>query len=251
MRSKNMRLQGKIALITGSSRGIGKHIALAMAEEGAKVVITFYDKQEGEKEKAIESARETGSDLIIPFDQRSRESVRSMMKQVNDKYGRIDILVNNAGINKPGDFDKITDDDWDLVVDTNMKGVFICCQEALPYLRENARVINISSISGQIGGPRTPSYAASKAGIMALTHNLARFVGHRGITVNCVAPGMIESEMLHATMPKSLQVIEAEKLLVRRKGQMEEVGDLVAYLATGKAGFITGQTININGGMWP
>lgn len=250
-----MKLKDKVALITGSSMGIGKHIALAMAAEGARVIITFYEGPEGSAEGEAEAARrvadETGAELVLPFDQRNRRSVREMMGKVAAKYGRIDVLVNNAGVNKTGDFDKITDEDWDFVLDTNLKGVFICSQEALPFLSDGARVINIGSVSGQYGGPRTPSYAAAKAGVMALTHCLARFVGGRGITVNCVSPGMIESELLDKTMPKTLQSSEFDKILLKRKGTMGEVADVVTYLATEGAGFITAQSINVNGGMWP
>ena len=172
------------------------------------------------------------------------------MQRVFDRYGRIDVLVNNAGINIVGDFDEITDQDWQAVIDVDLKGVFTCCQEVLPFISDSGRVINIGSVSGQYGGPRTPSYAAAKAGVMALTHCLARFAGHRNITVNCISPGTIQSDMLASTMPASLRDTVLPMVLLKRLGTIDEVAETVAFLASDGAGYITGQTINVNGGIW-
>ena len=245
-----MMLKDKVAIVTGSSRGFGTTIARSLAREGAKAVITYWREQEGEETLARDIASEVGADLIIPFDVRDRASVRHLMKMVAETYGGVDILVNNAGINIVGDFDQITDEQWDAVIDVDLKGTFICCQEVLPYIRDNGRIINIGSVSGQYGGPRTPSYAAAKAGVMALTHCLARFVGHRGITVNCVSPGSIASEMLDETMPKVLKEKVFPNILLQRLGTPEEVAETVTFLATDGASYITAQTIGVNGGLW-
>jgi 3-oxoacyl-[acyl-carrier protein] reductase len=245
-----MRFQDKVVVVTGSSRGFGATIARAFAREGAQVVISYWREQEGERELAETVAREVGAELVVPFDVRDRESVRELMRLTAQRYDRIDILVNNAGMNLVGDFDEITEEMWDAVLDTDLKGVFICCQEVLPYMREGGRVVNIGSVSGQYGGPRTPSYAAAKAGVMALTHCMARFAGPRGITVNCVSPGAIESEMLDSTMPASVADQVFPNILLKRKGTQEEVAQTVLFCAAEGSSYLTGQTIAVNGGLW-
>lgn len=244
-----MDLNGKIAIVTGSSRGFGAKISETFNQYGAKTVITYLEGDEIEKEKAERLSEKIGSDLVLPLDVRKRVSVSELMQQTYDRYGKIDILVNNAGINIVGDFDKITDEDWQSVIDVDLKGVFICCQEVLPYISDSGRIINIGSVSGEYGGPRTPSYASAKAGVMALTHCLARFVGEKNITVNCVSPGPIQSDML-STMPKKLHDATFSMILLKRLGKVEEVAETVAFLASEGAGFITGQTIGVNGGVW-
>lgn len=244
-----MNLNGKIAIVTGSSRGFGAKIAKTLNRYGAKTVITYLEGDNIEKEKAESVAKNIDSDMILPVDVRERLSVRSMMNKTYDYYGQIDILVNNAGINIVGDFDKITDKDWQSVLDVDLKGVFTCCQEVLPFINESGRIINIGSVSGEYGGPRTPSYACAKAGVMALTHCLARFIGEKNITVNCVSPGPIQSDML-GTMPKDLHDFVYSQVLLKRLGSVEEVAETVAFIASKGAGFITGQTIGVNGGVW-
>jgi 3-oxoacyl-[acyl-carrier protein] reductase len=245
-----MDLKNKVALITGSSRGFGAEIARTFAKYGAKVVITYYSEDKSEKLNAEKIGKETSSELILPLDVTKRDSVKNVMSTIAKKYGKINILVNNAGINKPNDFDKQTEEEWNEVLSVDLIGVFLCCQEALPYLSDNGRVINIGSVSGQYGGPRTPSYAAAKGGVMQLTHCLARFVGHRNITVNCVSPGMIESPMLDNTMPKTLHNSLFPQVLLKRLGKANEVAETVAFLASDGAGYITAQTIAVNGGLW-
>ena len=244
------RVDGKVCVVTGSSRGFGAEIARTLAREGGQVVVTYFREQEGEAARAREVADAIGAELVLPFDVRDRESVRDLMQAVAGKHGRIDVLVNNAGVNVVGDFDQITDDDWDTVLDTDLKGVFICCQEVLPHMPDGGRVINIGSVSGEYGGPRTPSYAAAKAGVMSLTHCLARFVGPRGITVNCVSPGMIESEMLDDTMPAEMKERLLRDVLLDRLGDPHEVAEAVLFLASDAAGYTTAQTISVNGGLW-
>lgn len=185
-----MRLKEKVCVITGSSSGIGEAIARGYAKEGAKVVITYNTN----KENAEKIAKEVGSELIVHLDVKDRNSIKKAFEEINNKYGHINVLVNNAGINRTADFDKQTEDEWNEVINVNLTGPFRCCQEVLPYITDYGRIINIGSLSGEYGGPRTPSYAAAKMGLMSLTHNLARFLGHRNICVNTLSPGVIGNE---------------------------------------------------------
>lgn len=241
-----MLLENKIAVVTGSSRGIGAAIARAFAREGAKVVVTYYTQ----KEKAEKIAEEIGSEISIQLNVCNRGSVKNLFQTTVNRLGKIDILVNNAGINITGNFDKISDEDWDKVLDVDLKGVFICCQEVLPHIKDGGRIINIGSLSGEYGGPRTPSYAAAKAGVMALTQCLARFVAHRGITANCLSPGIIESELTEKTMSSSLFEKIKPTILLGRMGRLEEVAETAVFLASDGASYITAQTISVNGGAW-
>jgi 3-oxoacyl-[acyl-carrier protein] reductase len=240
------RLKDKVALITGSSRGIGAAIARAYAREGAKVVICY--RRAAEEAKAV--AGETGAELVLPLDVTRRASIRSAFETVVAHHGKIDVLVNNAGINITGDFDEISDEDWDTVLECDLKGVFLCSQEALPHLRDGGRVINIGSLSGECGGPRTPSFAAAKAGVMSLTHDLARFVAKRGITVNCLSPGVIASELTDQAMPALLREKILPLVLVERLGRLGELEEAAIFLASEGSGYITAQTISVNGGAW-
>ncbi len=241
-----MRLKGKVCVVTGSSRGIGAAIARAYAREGATVAVTYKSS----KEAGEEVARECGSELCLPLDVCSRESIRACFAAVAERHDRIDVLVNNAGVNRTGDFDEITDEMWDDVVDTDLKGVFLCCQEALPHLPDNGRVINIGSLSGEYGGPRTPSYAAAKMGVMALTHCMARFVAHRGITVNCLSPGVIDSDLTTQSMPPFLKEKILPLILLGRLGRYDEVTEAAIFLASEGASYVTAQTLSVNGGAW-
>ena len=245
-----MLLKDKVSLVTGSSCGFGENFARAFAREGSVVVITYLDGDMHQKANAEKIAAEIGVELVMGVDVSKRQSVQEMFKKVKAKYGRLDILVNNAGINRTADFDKQTERDWLDVLNVNLKGPFICSQEALKIMPNAGRIINIGSISGQYGGPRTPSYACAKAGLMSLTHNVARFVGHRDITVNCVSPAMIESEMLEMTMPQEMKKSLMEDVPLKRLGKQDEVTEAVVFLASAGGGYISGQTIGINGGLW-
>jgi|SRR3989344_3639953 len=239
-----MRLTEKTALITGSSRGIGRAITLAFSEEGAKVAICYFR----EKEKAQKVVKKIGRGaVIVQLDVRDRKSIKTAKAWVKNNFDtKIDILVNNAGINIPNDFDKISDDDWHNVVSTNLDGVFRTSQELLPLIRTGGRIINIASVSGQIGGPRSSHYAASKAAVIALTQNLALFCAKRKILVNAISPGYIESEMAKAA--EKLPIID--RIPLSRLGTLEEVAKVAVFLASDDSSYITGQTINVNGGLY-
>lgn len=241
-----MRLRDKVCVVTGSSRGIGEAIARGFASEGAKVVITYSTQ----KEKAEKVAKDIGAELVIQLDVRDRGGIKDAFKKIAGFYGKINVLVNNAGINRTADFDKQTEEEWDEVIDVNLTGVFRCCQEVLPFLTDHGRIINIGSLSGEYGGPRTPSYACAKMGVMALTHNLARFLGPRGICVNTLSPGVIANEFTEATMAPSVRSLIDSLLLIKRAGTYADLVGGAVFLASDESAYLTAQTLSINGGAW-
>jgi len=245
-REKKLRLKNKICVVTGSSRGIGAAIARGFAKEGAHVVITYNTNSE----KAKEIAQSIGSELILKLDVKNRESIHNCFKEIAKKFGRIDVLVNNAGINRTADFDKQTDEEWDEVIDVNISGVFRCCQEVLPHISDYGRIINIGSISGEYGGPRTPSYAAAKQGVIALTHNVARFLGKRNICVNTLSPGVIAGEFTENSMAPDVKETVLRLMLIKRFAKYDEMVGAAIFLASDESSYLTAQTISINGGAW-
>jgi len=246
MGASALRLKDKVAVVTGSSRGIGAAIAKAYAAHGAKVVITYRESEQ----PARQVATQTGSHIVMPLDVCDRPSIRRVFEATRETYGRLDILVNNAGVNHTADFDKQTDEQWQAVLDTDLTGVFRCCQESLPFISDFGKIINIGSLSGEYGGPRTPSYAAAKAGVMALTHNLARFLGPRNICVNCLSPGVIGGEFTDRTMAPSVKEQAFSLMLIKRYGEHEDIAAAAVFLASGDANYMNGQTLSINGGAW-
>jgi len=242
----DMRLSGKVAIITGSSSGIGEAIARKYRENGAEVVVTYNNK----KDAAFKIASEIGSELCLHLDVRNRDSIRNCFKKASDKYGDINILVNNAGINRTADFDKQTDEEWNEVIDVNLTGPFRCSQEILPFIADFGRIINIGSLSGEYGGPRTPSYACAKMGLMALTHNMARFLGSRNICVNTISPGVIGNEFTDATMSQAVRETATSLMLIKRFATVDEMTGAAVYLASDESSYMTAQTMSINGGAW-
>lgn len=241
-----MRLKGKVAVVTGSSSGIGEAVARAYAREGAKVVVTYNTKME----PATSIAREIAAELVCHLDVRDRGSIRACFQAAFDRYGRIDVLVNNAGVNLTADFDKQTDEEWDIVLDIDLKGPFRCCQEVLPFISDGGRIINIGSLSGEYGGPRTPSYACAKMGLTALTHNVARFLGPRNICVNTLSPGVIGNEFTERTMSPAVKDTALSLMLIRRFARVDEMTGAAVFLASDESSYLTAQTISINGGAW-
>ena len=244
-------LSGKNAVVTGGSRGIGRAVALGLAEAGADVVLTFREK----RDEAENVARDIGNmghrALVLQMDVADRASVEAAAKDAR-AFGAISILVNNAGINKPTDFDKVTDEDWDNILATNLKGPFICAQTFLPLLKEasGGSIVHIGSVSGQYGGPRTAHYAASKAGLMSLAQVIARFGAQYNVRSNTVAAGLIASDMAAAGMAAASVQKAAETIILKRMGTTQEVADAVVFLASDAASYITAQTLNVNGGLY-
>jgi 3-oxoacyl-[acyl-carrier protein] reductase len=242
-----MKLNGKIALVTGSSRGIGKIIAEKFAQEGAFVIITYIKNK-----KIAEKIHKTlPNSLVLQLDISKKKSIENAIEQILKKWGRIDILVNNAGVNDPKDFEEITEKDWDFVLDTNLKGTFLISQKIFSIMKKQnfGRIINISSISGQYGGPRTVHYAVSKAGVISLGHCLSRWGAPHNITANNIAPGIIATEMSKDILKTKLGKEIIDKVLLKRPGTSQEVANLAIFLASEESSYITGQTYNVNGGL--
>jgi len=244
-------LSGKNAVVTGGSRGIGRAIALGLAEAGADVVLTFRENR-AEAEKVVQQIQAEGRRaLALQMDVTERASVAAAAKDSRG-FGPVSILVNNAGINKPTDFDQVSDEDWDTILATNLRGPFVCAQTFLPLIAEagGGSIVHIGSVSGQYGGPRTAHYAASKAGLISLAQVIARFGAPKGVRSNTVAAGLIASDMAAAGMAAASVQKAAEAIILRRLGQTREVADAVVFLASEASSYITAQTINVNGGLY-
>jgi len=241
-----MRLSNKVAVITGSSGGIGEAIARSYASEGASVVITYSTK----RKEAESIAEQIGAELVLHLDVRDRLSIKKVFKEVYERYNKIDILVNNAGVNRTADFDKQTDEEWNEVIDVNLSGPFRCSQEVLPFISDFGRIINIGSLSAEYGGPRTPSYACAKMGLTALTHNLARFLGSRNICVNTLSPGVIGNEFTEKTMAPEVKKTALSLMQIKRFAKVDEMCGAAVFLASDESSYMTAQTLSINGGAW-
>jgi 3-oxoacyl-[acyl-carrier protein] reductase len=245
-------LEARNAVITGGSRGIGRAIALGLAEAGANVALTYREKRD-EADDVVRAIEKLGRKaLAIQMDVADRSSVEAAAKDARGALGPISILVNNAGINKPTDFDKVCDSDWDDILSTNLKGPFVCAQVFLALLAEtkSGSIVHIGSVSGQYGGPRTAHYAASKAGLISLAQVIARFGAQFGVRSNVVAAGLIASEMAAVGMAAASVQKAAEGIVLKRMGTPQEVADAVVFLASDASSYITAQTINVNGGLY-
>jgi 3-oxoacyl-[acyl-carrier protein] reductase len=244
-------LQSKNAVVTGASRGIGKAIALGLAEAGADVIVTYREKRE-EADAVVAQITALGRRAVAhPLDVTDRASVEALVKDAKS-FGPISILVNNAGINKPTDFDKIEDADWDTILNTNLRGPYLVSQAFLPLLSAagGGSIVHIGSVSGQYGGPRTAHYAASKAGLISLAQVIARFGAQYGVRSNTVAAGLIASEMAAAGLANAAVQKAAETIVLKRMGTTQEVADAVVFLASDASSYITAQTLNVNGGLY-
>ena len=245
-----MSLNGKVALVTGGSRGIGKAIVTALADAGAKVVIN-YQRDTAAAETTLSEVKDKGGEgVIYQADITSLEECENLVKATLDHFGRIDILVNNAGVRRDNLLALLKEEDWDVVIDTNLKGVFNCCKAALrPLLKQKSggRIINIASIAGLEGNSGQSNYAAAKAGVVAFTKSMAKEIGRRGITVNAIAPGFIETDMTDE-LPDNLKAEAKERIALGKFGAPDDVAEAVVFLAGG-AGYITGTVISIDGGL--
>jgi 3-oxoacyl-[acyl-carrier protein] reductase len=244
-------LAGRNAVVTGGSRGIGRAIALGLAGAGADVALTYREKHEDAQQVVHEIEALGHRAIALRMDVTDRSSVEAAARDAG-KLGAISILVNNAGINKPTDFDQVSDADWDMILAANLKGPFVCAQVFLPLLREagGGSIVHIGSVSGQYGGPRTAHYAASKAGLISLAQVVARFGAPHGIRSNTVSAGIIASEMGQAGLAAASVQKAAEAILLKRLGHASEVADAVVFLSSDASSYITAQTINVNGGLY-
>ena len=240
----------KVALVTGASRGIGKAIALHLAHQGAKVVINYRTQKEAAKAVVVAICRAGGDAFAFEADVSNPTQVAALMKKVLQRWGRIDILVNNAGITRDGLLMRLHEEDWDAVVDINLKGAFLCTRAAIrPMIRQRwGRVINISSVVGTIGNPGQTNYAASKAGLLGFTKSLAKEVASRNITVNAVTPGYITTDIVEDLSDRLKRQI-LSRIPASRFGSSEDVAHVVAFLASEEASYLTGQVIGVDGGL--
>jgi 3-oxoacyl-[acyl-carrier protein] reductase len=246
------RFPGKVVLVTGSSRGMGAAILEAFARAGATCIVNYFDDPDGQNRR---DADETAARLrrnqvpvhVLDADVRQFASVERLMKRVGEAAGGLDILVNNAGILRDRTMKKMTAEDWQSVIQTNLDGVFHCSKLGAEILRDGGRIVNIASIAGIVGFHGQANYAAAKAGVIALTKVQAKEIARRGITVNAVAPGVIQTPMLQGLKPEVLAEYE-KQIPVGRIGKPEDVAHAVLFLACEESGYITGQTLPITGG---
>lgn len=243
-------LKDKVAIVTGASRGIGREIAITLARYGAKVIVNYC----GSKEKAEEVVEliksEGGIASTYQGDVADSEAMKQMFADVLKEYGSIDVLINNAGITRDNLILKMSDEDFNAVIDTNLKGVYYCLKQVSKIMlkQRSGRIINISSIAGVIGNAGQINYSASKAGVIGMTKALARELGSRGITVNAVAPGFIKTDMTDK-LPDAMKDTYVNQIPLKRFGEVSDIAETVAFLASDKAAYITGQTISVDGGM--
>jgi 3-oxoacyl-[acyl-carrier protein] reductase len=245
-----VELSGKVALVTGSAQGIGKAIALLLAKNGADVVVSDINL-----EKAQETANEIEGmgrrSLAIKVNVADLTEVERMLEAIVEQFGRIDILVNNAGITRDRLILRMTEEDWDAVLNVNLKGTFNCTKAAIRYMskQKSGKIVSIASVSGEMGNPGQANYAASKAGVIGFTKTIAREFAARGINVNAIAPGYIQTPMTDAIPEKANEALK-QMIPMERLGRPEDVAQAVLFLVSENSSYITGQVINVNGGIY-
>ncbi|MEG0797930.1 MAG: 3-oxoacyl-[acyl-carrier-protein] reductase [Acidaminococcaceae bacterium] len=245
-----MLVEGKIALVTGGSRGIGKAIVLALAKAGADVAINYAGNVTAAEAVASEVRAMGRRVLLVQGDVADTEVCAGIVEQVVAELGRIDILVNNAGITRDGLLMRMKEEDWDAVLNTNLKGVFNCTKAAIKYMmkQKSGKIVNITSVVGIMGNAGQANYAAAKAGCIGFTKSIAKEVASRGITVNAVAPGFIATDMTSA-LPEKVVAEMASGIPLKRAGAPTDVAQAVLFLTSDAASYITGQTLQVDGGM--
>ena len=246
-----MTLSGQIAVVTGASRGIGRAVAFSLAQAGAYVVVNYRGNQAAAEESLAAVVDAGGKGELAQFDIAIEDQVEEALKKVVDAHGKIDILVNNAGVTADNLLIRMKPTDWDQVIGINLKGTVLCTKAATRHMigERYGRIINIASVVGQMGNVGQALYAASKAGIIGFTKTVAREVATRGITVNAVAPGFIETDMT-AKLPEKLREEFLKKIPLGRFGTCAEVAEMIVVLAGAGSGYITGQVFNVNGGLY-
>lgn len=243
-------LSDKVAIVTGASRGIGRFIAVALAVQGAKVVASARNAEA--LESLVAEIRTQGGDAVaVVADVAVEAEANNLIEQTVTTYGTVDILVNNAGITRDGLLLRMKNDDWDAVLDTNLKGAFLCIRAAAKFMskQRSGRIINISSVVGEMGNAGQVNYSASKAGLLGLTKSVARELARRNVTVNAVTPGFIVTEMTEKMTDKAREAM-TEQIPLGRLGEAEDVANAVLFLASDQSSYITGQVLGVNGGMY-
>ncbi|MDD3532100.1 MAG: 3-oxoacyl-ACP reductase FabG [Candidatus Shapirobacteria bacterium] len=247
-------LTGKIALVTGASRGIGQGIALCLAKQGADVAVNYHSSAD-QAQEVVKKIEDLGQKSIaVRADVSKSDQVKAMVEKTVQEFGRLDILVNNAGVLNYKTLDQMTEEDWDWVIDTNLKGQFLCVKAAAPLMEKNGwgRIINIASVASGgvgVGYPALAHYCASKGGVVALTEGLAVELGVKGITVNAIAPGAVETDMAKGvTEDEQVKQGLLARLPIKRIGQPEDIGAAAVFLASDEASYLTGSVIYVDGG---
>lgn len=246
-----MNLAGKVAVVTGGSRGIGRAICIRLATMGALVYVNYVSRSSAAEETITSIRKAGGRAEIISFDVAESTVVQNSFKKIVSEAGSVDILVNNAGITRDGLMARMKEEDWDAVIDTNLKGAFLCAKAASREMMKKkwGRIVNVSSVSGFAGNPGQVNYSAAKAGMIGLTKAMAREYASRNITVNSVAPGYIATEMTEFLSKEVREQIQKE-IPLASFGKVEDVAGAVAYLVSDDGRYITGQTLHVNGGMY-
>lgn len=244
-------MQERVAIVTGSSRGIGRATALGLARQGYQVVVNYHHNRE-KAEEVLQEIRAAGTyGLVIGADVSKPEEARELIETSVKEFGRIDVLVNNAGINQDQLMLRIKDDEWERVINTNLSSAFYCSRAAVRHMlkKRYGRIINISSVVGIGGNAGQTHYAAAKAGLLGLTYSIAREYGSRGITANAVAPGFIVSDMTASLSPEQQKQL-LSGIAAGRLGSPDDVASVVTFLASEAAGYINGQVLRVDGGFW-
>lgn len=242
---------GKVALVTGSGQGLGRASALALHAAGAAVVINYPPDPAGQNAERARAVAEGLGDraIALPADVCDPKQVDAMMTAIRERFGRLDIVVNNAAVIRDRTLRKMSDDEWQAVIDTDLGGVFRVCRAALGFMGDGGRIVNLASISGVVGFFGQANYAAAKAGVIAMTKVLSKELAPRRITVNAVAPGVVLTDM-GKTIPEEVRTRMLADIPLNRFGEPEEIAHAILFLSSDLAGYITGQTIHVNGGWW-
>ncbi|PLR77604.1 beta-ketoacyl-ACP reductase [Bacillus sp. V3-13] len=245
-----MKLEGKAALVTGASRGIGREIALELARQGASVAVN-YSGSEARANEVVDEIRALGREAFaVQADVANADSVAGMVKETIEKFGKLDILVNNAGITRDNLLMRMKEEEWDDVINTNLKGVFLCTKAVTRQMmkQRSGRIINISSIVGVSGNAGQANYVAAKSGVIGLTKTTAKELASRGILVNAVAPGFISTDMTDK-LPEEVKAEMLKQIPLARLGEPGDIARVAAFLASDDCGYMTGQTLHVDGGM--
>jgi 3-oxoacyl-[acyl-carrier protein] reductase len=248
---KTIDLSGKTAIVTGSGQGIGKATATALYQAGANVLVNYFPDSDGQNQKLAETVCTELGERCDTFaaDVRNIDQLIAMNRTAKEKFGSVDILVNNAGILRDRSFKKMSSQEWQDVIDTNLTGVFNSCKASMEFISEHGRIINIASLSAVTGFFGQANYAAAKAGVMSLTKVLSKELARMQITVNAVAPGVVMTEM-GESIPEENRKAMLANVPLNRFAQPEEIANVILFLSSGMASYITGQTIHVNGGWW-
>jgi 3-oxoacyl-[acyl-carrier protein] reductase len=243
-------LEGKVSLVTGASRGLGRAIALRLASMGSRVAINYLASDEAASSLAREIKKGGGEAMLVKAHVADAKEVRTMVREIVSRWGKIDILVNNAGITRDDLLPRMADEAWDEVINTNLRGAYLCTKFAVRSMMEQfwGRVINIASLAGIVGNMGQANYSAAKGGLIAFTKSVARELGSRNITVNAIAPGFVTTEMTDK-LPQETRDVILSRIPLKRFGSPEDIAELTAFLASERASYITAQVICIDGGV--